>query len=77
MLGPFHANENDASILRNVIDTMSNILQPGDIFVLDRGFRDVVALLEAKGYRVMMPLIKGQRKQLSNTEANQTRRLIT
>lgn len=73
MLGPFHANENDASILRKVIDTMSNILQPGDIFVLDRGFRDVVALLEAKGYRVMMPSIKGQRKQLSTTEANQSR----
>ncbi|GBP85462.1 hypothetical protein EVAR_64760_1 [Eumeta japonica] len=73
MLGLYHANENDASIMRKIIDSMSNLVQSDDIFVLDIGFRDVVPLLQSKEFKVMMPSIKGKRKQLTAKEANESR----
>lgn len=33
----------------------------GDIFVLNRDFRDVVALRESKGYTVLMSALKGKK----------------
>lgn len=76
MLGPYLANVNDAEVLRTIIDKpngLCNLMRPGDIFVLDRGFRDVKSHLEAKGFRVLMPALKGQRKQLTETESNDSR----
>lgn len=51
----------------------------GDILLLDRGFRDVVALLESKGITVKMPSLvqHSERKgQLCTKEANRSR-LVT
>ncbi|KMQ86993.1 vacuolar protein sorting-associated protein 13c [Lasius niger] len=48
---PFNATKNDAQILEYLLtlpNGFSNILKKGDIFVLDRGFRDVKSLLEEK-----------------------------
>lgn len=73
MLGPFYGTENDASIMRKVIPSLKNLIRPGDIFVLDRGFRDVVDFLQSHGYRVMMPALKRNRKQLTTAEANDSR----
>lgn len=77
MLGPYTANENDASILRKIMDDpstgLSSLMCPGDIFVLDRGFRDIVPYLETKGFKVLMPALKGNRKQLTCQEANESR----
>lgn len=76
MLGPFLANLNDAAILRQIIDDpngLCTLMQAGDIFVLDRGFRDVVPYLESKGFKILMPALKGNRKQLSSVEANESR----
>lgn len=74
--GPFNGTCNDAEILKNVIKdptSISNILKPGDIFILDRGFRDVIDLLKNKGFQVLMPALKGKRNQLTTEESNESR----
>ncbi|XP_066248319.1 uncharacterized protein [Euwallacea similis] len=80
MLGPFGTNENDARILRTILEVentgLSDLLEARDIFVLDRGFRDIIEYLNSKGYKTAMPALKGKRKQLESLEANRSR-LIT
>lgn len=76
LAGPFEGTMNDATILEHVLKDphgISTILKPGDIFILDRGFRDVVDILKAKGYQVLMPALKGKRNQLTTTESNESR----
>jgi len=76
MLGPYFANQNDAEILKNIIQDpngLYKLLLKGDTFVLDRGFRDIVDDLEKKKFKVLMPALKGKRKQLSTKESNQSR----
>lgn len=79
VFGPFNATKNDAQILEHLLklpDGLNNILKEGDIFILDRGFRDVKPLLEQKGFEVLMPALKGHRNQLTTEESNQSR-LVT
>ena len=74
--GPFNGTMNDAEILRAVLDDpngISSILKPGDVFILDRGFRDVISDLEEKGYSVWMPALKGKKNQLTTRESNSSR----
>lgn len=74
--GPFNGTMNDAEILRAVLadpNGISSILRPGDVFVLDRGFRDVIADLEGEGYTVLMPSFKGKKNQLTTKESNYSR----
>ncbi|XP_075681005.1 uncharacterized protein LOC142646305 [Dermatophagoides pteronyssinus] len=76
LAGPYSATKNDADILKEVLRQprgLSTILQPGDYFVLDRGFRDVVPMLENRGYHVLMPALKGKRPQLTTIESNESR----
>lgn len=76
MLGPYFANVNDAEIMKTIIDQpngLCNLMRPGDIFILDRGFRDVKSHLESKGFRVLIPALKGKRKQLTTAESNESR----
>lgn len=43
--GPFNANKNDATILKELLESpggLNSILKEGDVFFLDRGLRDVV-----------------------------------
>ena len=83
VLGPYLSNgkNNDASILKHMIkgnaEEMLTWLQEGDLFVVDRGFRDSIEFLESIGFRTEMPeyLSKGQ-KQHSTEEANHSR-LVT
>ena len=56
MLGPYLANHNDAEILKAIIEDQNGLykfLKKNDVFVLDRGFRDVVKDLEEKNIRVL------------------------
>ena len=79
VLGPFESNLNDAQILKHLLENNEEfkaLLQEEDVFVLDRGFRDVVQDLEDEGYRVLMPSLKGKRKQLTTEESNKSR-LVT
>lgn len=76
MLGPFTANLNDAKIMELALaqsSGLSKFLRAGDFCFVDRGFRDVVGLLQQKGLNVCMPALKGNRKQLTTDEANRFR----
>lgn len=56
--GPFDARKNDATILREILsqpNTIFDKLLGGDILVVDRGFRDVVADLRNRGLIVKSP----------------------
>lgn len=48
-------------------------MKSGDVFILDRGFRDIVDTLKEKGYMVLMPSLKGKRNQLTAEESNYSR----
>lgn len=74
--GPYEAIVNDAKILQHVLSDpngLRSILKKGDVFILDRGFRDVKDWLESQGFVVLMPALKGKRKQLPTNEANESR----
>ena len=76
MKGPYLANQNDAEILKNILqepNSLSSVLKKNDIFILDRGFRDVRHFLEERGFVVLMPSFKGKEKQLSTSDANNSR----
>lgn len=80
-LGPFKPGQNDAKVLEE-IDTKTNVfdmLENGDIMLLDRGFRDCIDHFKAKGLDVKMPALlqrSANKKQLSTAEANKSR-LVT
>lgn len=83
ILGPYLADHknNDAGILKHNLKTnmesMNNWIQPGDVMIVDRGFRDATDVLEDLGVKTEMPkfLPKGQ-KQFTCEEAN-TSRMVT
>jgi hypothetical protein len=83
IIGPYLADykNNDAAILNHMlrcnIDNFKDLLQEGDVFIVDRGFRDSLELLADLGIQAEMPtlLSKGQ-KQMSTEDAN-TSRLVT
>lgn len=78
--GPYPASINDASVLNLISENTSALdnLLPGDVILLDRGFRDCIPALEQKGMVVRSPdfLNAQQRKQFTTEEANRTR-LVT
>ncbi|XP_062619312.1 uncharacterized protein LOC134280876 [Saccostrea cucullata] len=83
VLGPYLSDfkNNDASILTHIIKTnvedIKKWVKDEDIFVVDRGFRDAIPLLEDLGIQAEMPkfMSKGQ-KQLTTEDANMSR-LVT
>lgn len=84
--GPHAATKNDATILRNILDrnecNVFSILKPGDVILVDRGFRDCSELLKARGLDVRSPAFLNKKsdgkleKQLTTKQANETR-LVT
>lgn len=52
---------------------MITLIKVGDIFVFDHGFGDVKYFMEMKGFSVLMPALKGKRRQLSTAESNESR----
>jgi hypothetical protein len=76
--GPYPAVDNDAKILRNVLETdrdLRQLLKPNDNIILDRGFRDSITHLETVyNFKTRMPTCKPINKnQLTTIEANQSR----
>lgn len=73
ILGPYLADHknNDAGILKHNMKTnmenMNEWIQPGDVLIVDRGFRDASEMLDELGIQAEMPkfLPKGQ-KQFTN-----------
>lgn len=79
--GPYAATDSDASILERIINdeegTFHWFYGAGDIFILDRGFRDVCGDLERCNYSAYMPETKDRgADQLTTEQANRTR-LVT
>lgn len=80
VFGPYKATDIDAKIMKDIFDTygalLENKLQRGDIFLLDRGFRDVKEDLTNKGFNVQMPeFIKKKLGQLTTAQANSSRKV--
>ena len=77
-IGPFYGTDNDAKITKKIIDTISDLrtwLNEEDIFIVDRGFRDVLELLESSGFESHMPsYLKQGQTQHEGIEANNDRR---
>ena len=76
MLGPYHANQSDADIMKTIIEDPNGLckfLRTNVVVVLDRGFRGVAKDLEEKNFKALIPALKGKRKQLSTEESNQSR----
>lgn len=81
--GPYFSNaaNNDANILVNELnrdgEEMREWFQGGDLFVVDRGYRDAIPTLQRLGIDVRMPaLIEAEERQLTTEAANATR-LVT
>ena len=78
VMGPYPATSSDADIMRREFQNENSMLreyfQPGDAFILDRGFRDALPFLNNCGYRTYVPasLQEGE-WQLSTLEANKSR----
>lgn len=78
IFGPYKATANDAIILKHVIEAFGPFpqLKSGDIFLLDRGFRDCKQFLQEKGFIVNMPEFiqkTDKTNQLSTHKANNSR----
>ncbi|XP_058810518.1 uncharacterized protein LOC131675522 [Phymastichus coffea] len=74
--GPFEANLNDAQIMECLMEDpngLRKLMQKNDLWVVDRGFRDVKEKLETLGFKVLMPALKGKRNQLTAEESNHSR----
>ncbi|XP_022834004.1 uncharacterized protein LOC111361820 [Spodoptera litura] len=77
-LGPYKATTNDATItslnLRNEESGIRTFFRTGDIFILDRGFRDVIYELQECGFVTHMPesLLENEH-QLTTQQANRSR----
>ncbi|XP_065675501.1 uncharacterized protein LOC136091722 [Hydra vulgaris] len=73
--GPFAATMNDATILSNILKTKNDIrelVEPNDLFILDRGFRDIVDELKTT-YKVFTKMPTCSKSQLTSLQANHTR----
>ncbi|CAG4969240.1 unnamed protein product [Colias eurytheme] len=80
-LGPYKATTNDATItslnLNNEETGFGQFFRRGVIFILDRGFRDVVSELQEHGFVAYMPeSLLDNEHQLSTQQANRSR-LVT
>lgn len=62
--------------MMNSTEGIAEFVEPNDVFILDRGFRDVIKELNNRGIRTLMPnlLAKGQ-KQFTTQEANESRKV--
>ena len=62
---PFYAGfKNDTNILKDILDNntdFNNLLREGDVFIIDRGFRDVVDNVRKREHKYLMPALKGKR----------------
>uniref|UniRef100_A0A2H1WQS0 SFRICE_013391 n=1 Tax=Spodoptera frugiperda TaxID=7108 RepID=A0A2H1WQS0_SPOFR len=73
VLGPYAATSSDATIMKNILrnhedpmeeSVINYLLETGDEFIVDRGFRDAVPTLETHGHVVYMPPSKSRGQNL-------------
>jgi len=80
-IGPYLANNsnNDANMTKHIIEkqmSFKNYFHEGDVFIVDRGFRDCVSYLNDLGLKVEIPHFLKDKDQHTTQEANETR-LVT
>lgn len=79
--GPYFSNppNNDAAMLRNEVQTdpvLTQWFQDEDIIIVDRGYRDVIPLLQTLDISCLMPnFLQRNQKQFTTEEANENRRI--
>lgn len=78
VLGPYAATKTDANIMSDIMNDGENplhcFLQPNDVFILDRGFRDSLEAIEACGYESYVPPSKDRwETQLTTEQGNEAR----
>lgn len=81
VLGPYKATTNDATIMNSLTEKSDAFdqLHEGDVILLDRGFRDSVDVVRAKGFDVKTPHFlekSAANQQFTTQQANETR-LVT
>lgn len=80
VLGPYPATKSDADIIKHEFSNESfplrEYFREGDIFLLDRGFRDSIPLLQNLNYSVHYPLsVEQGETQMSTINANESRKV--
>lgn len=73
--GPFEGRENDATIIHKIMNERETIfqkLQPGDVVVVDKGFRDALDAVRSRGLVVKTPKSTKSNK-LTRDDANVSR----
>ena len=78
IFGLFSAKDNDATIMKSVIEKnrrkFKDIFKDGDVFIVDRGLRVCKSILKQMNYRVaMLAYIPPKEKQMTTKQGNQTR----
>ncbi|CAD6219043.1 GSCOCG00011510001-RA-CDS [Cotesia congregata] len=53
-MNDYRVSNEKLRVLTGNPDGICQLLEPGDAFVVDRGFRDVTEYLESKNYKVLM-----------------------
>lgn len=76
------AQNNDAKILKHMFahdkEEIVNLVKDGDVFVVDKGFRDSVDFLSDIGIKTEKPsFLKKRKKKQLDTEESNTSRLVT
>ncbi|KAI5651719.1 DDE superfamily endonuclease domain-containing protein [Phthorimaea operculella] len=77
VFGPYPAIESDSSIMLRLFhdgSPLRSYFRPNDVFILDRGFRDAIPVLQQLGYKAYIPETKEpEEHQLSTLAANKSR----
>lgn len=79
--GPYFSDNhnNDAAMIRNEFEndeTINKWFQPGDVVIVDRGYRDVIPMFREFGLVTKMPpLLQHREHQLSTENANEARKI--
>lgn len=81
VMGSYAAVTSDADIMNDIVNNQDSpfhwLYRSGDVFILDRGFRDAMENLQSCGYIPHMPETKcSNETQLTTDQANKSR-LIT
>ncbi|KAJ8729095.1 hypothetical protein PYW08_000676 [Mythimna loreyi] len=76
--GPYAATQTDSEIISNLFENgngpMRSYFRANNIFILDRGFRDSIPVLESYGYKVFKPeSVDEGETQLTTLQANKSR----
>ena len=82
-IGPYYSDfhNNDASILKHVVsenlDNIKHWLQPDDVLIVDRGFRDAAEVMKSLGFKFEMPFFLPKGKTQHTTEEGNYSRFVT